>query len=330
MIIPAASIHAIIFLVLFMAILLEILSEICYTVAIKGVLIMVFQQEFQTADQPEKKHAACAVYHTSDDGSYPLHCHSYYEISYVISGERYEVINGRQYNVRENTLVFIPPLAFHANYNVCATDVAVIQFSPGFLRDSSSEMNDNLVLLRPDGLPPVFSPKKNGETYIALQRIIQDCSAGGLESYAPVAVLTDQFRKNGMVLELVAALLQENCVFPTEGAGISTQSVELDRIIEHILSHPAEKLDMKSAAAMANMSYFAFSRNFKSAVGLNFSDYCNLLRIRFAEDKLISTDMPISDIAAEIGIDTPSYFSRLFRNVNRMTPQEFRNKNRTK
>ena len=83
---------------------------------------------------------------------------------------------------------------------------------------------------------------------------------------------------------------------------------------------------MKTAAAMANMSYFAFSRKFKSAVGLNFSDYCNLLRIRFAEDKLISTDMPISDIAAEIGIDTPSYF----RNTNGISPQEFRNRNRSR
>ena len=150
------------------------------------------------------------------------------------------------------------------------------------------------------------------------------------EADGRLTVLTDQFRKNGMVLELVAALLHENCVIPVEGAGISTQNVRLDRIIEHIMSHPAEKLDMKTAAAMANMSYFAFSRKFKSAVGLNFSDYCNLLRIRFAEDKLISTDMPISDIAAEIGIDTPSYFSRLFRNTNGISPQEFRNRNRSR
>lgn len=226
--------------------------------------------------------------------------------------------------------MFIPPLAFHANYNVRATDVAVIQSSTGFLRDTSSVMSDSLILRRPDGLSPVFSPESGGGIYNVLQRIIEVCSAGGPENYAPVTVLTDQFRKNGMVLELVAALLHENCVIPVEGAGISTQNVRLDRIIEHIMSHPAEKLDMKTAAAMANMSYFAFSRKFKSAVGLNFSDYCNLLRIRFAEDKLISTDMPISDIAAEIGIDTPSYFSRLFRNTNGISPQEFRNRNRSR
>ena len=220
--------------------------------------------------------------------------------------------------------MFIPPLAFHANYNVRATDVAVIQFSTGFLRDTSSVMNDSLILRRPDGLPPVFTPEVGGETYDALQRIIKACS-GELENYAPATVLTDQFRKNGKVLELVAALLQENCVIPAEGAR-DLHAERKDRIIEHILSHPAEKLDMKTAA----MSYFAFSRNFKSAVGLNFSDYCNLLRIRFAEDELISTDLPISDIAAEIGIDTPSYFSRLFKNANGISPQEFRNRNRTR
>ena len=57
------------------------LMKICYTVDIEGVLYMVFQQQFQSADQPEKNHAACAVYPTGEDGNYPLHCHSYYEIS---------------------------------------------------------------------------------------------------------------------------------------------------------------------------------------------------------------------------------------------------------
>ena len=121
--------------------------------------------------------------------------------------------------------MFIPPLAFHANYSVRATDVAVIQFSTGFLRDTSSVMNDSLILRRPYGLPPVFTPEVGGETYDALQRRIKACS-GELENYAPATVLTDQFRKNGMVLELVAALIQENCVIPAEGAGISTQNVK--------------------------------------------------------------------------------------------------------
>ena len=55
--------------------------KIYYTVDIEWVLYMVFQQQFQSADQPEKNHAACAVCPTGEDGNYPLHCHSYYEIS---------------------------------------------------------------------------------------------------------------------------------------------------------------------------------------------------------------------------------------------------------
>lgn len=292
---------------------------------------MLFQKEFQTYDMPEKNHATCAVYNTKTDGSYPLHCHTYYEISYVIKGERYEIFNGKRYNLTENTLLFIPPLAFHANYNVTATDVAVIQFSSGFLKSNSSVMSGTLMLNRPENALPIFVPDKNGKIYQALKRIISACADGGaLPDYAPSTVLTDQFGKNGLILELLSAMLEEKCIQPTEGIGVSTKSIYLDRIIDHVLNNPAEKTDMHTAARMANMSYYAFSRMFKETVGMNYTDYCNLLRIRIAEEKLISTDMPISEIAETIGIDTPSYFSRLFKNINGVSPIEFRNKNRTR
>ena len=297
----------------------------------QGVNAMVFQKEFQTYDIPEKNHATCSVYNTKPDGSYPMHCHSFYEISYVIKGERYEIFNGKQYHLTENTLLFIPPLAFHSNYNVQATDVAVIQFSPSFLRGNCSEMGDNLILNRPADSKPVFMPEINSDTYNALYRIIE-ISADGvlLPNYAPATILSDQFRKNGLILEMLSAMLHEKYIEPMAGNGVSTKSVYLDRIIEHILKNPAEKTDMQTAAKMANMSYYSFSRVFKDAVGMNYSDYCNLLRVRLAEEKLISTDLPISDIAAAIGIDTQSYFSRLFKNVNGVSPIEFRNKNRAK
>lgn len=189
-------------------------------------------------------------------------------------------------------------------------------------------MDNMLILNRPENQPPVFSPEKGGETYNAIMRIIELCTAKQASESAPSDTLGSQFCKNGIVLELLAGLLRENCVVPTIGAGISTQNFKLDRIISRILQNPAQKMDMAAAAEIANMSYYAFSRLFKASVGMNFTDYCNLLRIRLAEDKLIATDMPISEIAEYIGIDTPSYFSRLFKNINGMTPIDFRKNNR--
>lgn len=60
---------------------------------------------------------------------------------------------------------------------------------------------------------------------------------------------------------------------------------------------------------------------------MNFSDYCNVLRIHLAEELLVTTDLPISDISARIGIDTQSYFSKLFKQVNGISPKTFRSLN---
>lgn len=290
---------------------------------------MLFQQQFQNADIPEEKHTTCAIYHTAADGNYPLHCHSYYELSYVIKGDRYEIVNGVSYHATENTLIFIPPLAFHRNVNVRETDIALIQFSTNFLKGNSTEMKDSLILNCSKDASPLFFLDKDGSAFRAMNRIIEFCEAK--ENTSPATstnMLSKQFQINGLLLELLSSLIQEHRLVLSEGINDSTRIPYLDQIISHILAHPEEKTDMVTAAQMAHMSYYSFSRIFKETVGINFSDYCNLLRIRLAEDKLITTDLSIADISAQIGIETPSYFTRLFKKINHVSPQEFRKKHR--
>lgn len=290
---------------------------------------MLFQQYFQNAEIPEEKHTTCAVYQTGADGKYPLHCHSYYELSYVIKGERYESLNGISYHATKNTLIFIPPLAFHTNINVRETDVALIQFSSNFLKGNSTEMKNSLILSSPPNASPLFFLDENGASFEVMQHIVKFClSHKSFSSAASTALLSEQFEINGLLLELLSALIKEHHLVLSEGINDATRIPHLDRIIEHILAHPAERTDMATAAQMAHMSYYSFSRIFKESVGINFSDYCNLLRIRLAEDKLITTDLPIADISAQIGIETPSYFSRLFKKINHVSPLEFRNMHR--
>ena len=52
------------------------------------------------------------------------------------------------------------------------------------------------------------------------------------------------------------------------------------------------------------------------------------LRAKRAQEKLISTDGPVSEIARSVGITDPSVFSRAFKNWTGHSPQEFRKRNR--
>ena len=53
----------------------------------------------------------------------------------------------------------------------------------------------------------------------------------------------------------------------------------------------------------------------------------DIVRIQRAKRMLSSTPLPIIDIAAAVGVEDQSYFSRLFKKETGMTPTAFREKN---
>jgi AraC-like DNA-binding protein/quercetin dioxygenase-like cupin family protein len=287
---------------------------------------MIFQKEFQAEEQPSSALVSCFCYQSASTGYYPLHCHSYYEISYVIKGERYAIFDGIRYPVRENSMLFVPPLTVHGNENITDVEDIVIQFSPDFLTNNSCSVMSGMVLESGGGELPYMVLDTQDSGYLALNKLIGFC-----KKYPPPFLDSDnnskialELSRSSLILELLSLLIQTNKLIIKQGYGNSLKINLLDNVINHILSNPEEKLDMETAARIAGMSYYSFSRFFKKVIGISYSNYCNLLRIRYAEDLLIKTELPISEIARSIGIEVPSYFTKLFKQINGNPPAEYR------
>ena len=71
-----------------------------------------------------------------------------------------------------------------------------------------------------------------------------------------------------------------------------------------------------------NPSYF--SSIFKKEVGVSFSNYLNKIRIEQSKLLLKNTDSSIVEIALEVGFEDQSYFSKVFKNLTKMTPKQYR------
>ncbi|HZG86022.1 AraC family transcriptional regulator [Paenibacillus sp.] len=65
-------------------------------------------------------------------------------------------------------------------------------------------------------------------------------------------------------------------------------------------------------------------RTFKANLGMTPLRYMTFLRIDKAKELLSQSELSIKQITAEIGLDDPYYFSRLFKKQTGMTPTEFR------
>ena len=82
-----------------------------------------------------------------------------------------------------------------------------------------------------------------------------------------------------------------------------------------------------SVGSVARKFYFSpnyFSRVFRRVMGTGFNSYVNCYRVEKAREMLWETELSVSEIALLCGFGSISQFNRVFREVVRQTPREFR------
>ncbi|WP_248930043.1 response regulator transcription factor [Paenibacillus hamazuiensis] len=113
----------------------------------------------------------------------------------------------------------------------------------------------------------------------------------------------------------------------------SIRSVEeshtvIDRVKRYIAEHIEKDLSRDDIADYVFLSPDYLSRIFKKETGMSLSDYLIEEKFKFAQQILVQSDKPISEIAASIGYTNFSHFSKMFKRVTDMNPLEFRKKHR--
>jgi two-component system response regulator YesN len=97
--------------------------------------------------------------------------------------------------------------------------------------------------------------------------------------------------------------------------------------IEYINNNLKNELPLKEVADNVHLNPSYLSVLFKENVKLTFSEYVTRRRIQRAKELLISTNLPVNDIAEESGYKTAKYFIRIFKEIEGMTPSAYRKNN---
>lgn len=93
--------------------------------------------------------------------------------------------------------------------------------------------------------------------------------------------------------------------------------------VRYIHRHPREKISMNAMADLCHLSPSYFSRLFKREVGENFSEYVNQLKIQTAKEMMRTTGRSVSDISSILGFRDISYFIKVFKKSENITPYEY-------
>ncbi len=113
------------------------------------------------------------------------------------------------------------------------------------------------------------------------------------------------------ILELVADLYYTNTV----------------QIREVIDLHLFSNLSLDELAKLCNLSLSSFKREFKKEFNDSPTNYINDRRLDKAKELLNITDLPIGEIAYQIGFKDSLYFTRLFKKKIGIPPTAYRKEN---
>ena len=105
-------------------------------------------------------------------------------------------------------------------------------------------------------------------------------------------------------------------------SGRMEQTVE--KVCKYVKEHLSDDLSLVLLADLTDHSPTYLSRMFKEVKGIGYNDYVIECRMEHAASLLHDTKQPLSDIAAQIGYASSSYFIRSFRKIFGMTPIEYR------
>ena len=97
-------------------------------------------------------------------------------------------------------------------------------------------------------------------------------------------------------------------------------------IRDYLDGHFTEKISLDALAEQFFISKFYLTRVFKEQFGVSISTYLLNKRITKAKQLLRFSDRKLEDIGYQCGLGAPHYFSRVFKQVEGVTPSEFREK----
>lgn len=105
------------------------------------------------------------------------------------------------------------------------------------------------------------------------------------------------------------------------------EKIYLNKIISYCAINIDKQIKVSELAQYLGLDRSYLTRLFKSEMKISLKDYILKSKIDEANDLLKNTDLPINVISRSVGFDDPLYFSRIYKEKQKMSPKNYRNEN---
>ena len=247
---------------------------------------------------------------TRQSASFDLHCHSFYEIYYFISGKVQYRIEGRSFLPEPGSLLLIPANAFH-----------------GVRVDSREPYERYAFHFLPELLPKeeadlLLAPFQSGRRYLRLA----DSAAFRpyCDSLLQCGEIEGALRPVAVRCRLEALLTELSLIWGVSPGPAETEEGRLtEKILSYINGHLLEPLPLKALGARFFISRNHLNRVFQAATGTTVGSYIAYKRSARAQ-RLLLEGQSAKEAALNAGFRDYSTFYRSYRRVFGYAPAKTR------
>ena len=235
---------------------------------------------------------------------------------YLTEGEAVMTIGSETYTIHKNECLFVPAGQIFSFANADINEGYLCNFRNDFFIGKFGKRD----LLRDFEFLTVW-----GNSYVSLdtrtsnyvlhllQRILVDYSENGLKN---MDIIQPYF---------IAVLCEINRIYKPLTNDKKDQSVIITNKFKEQLFSKIKTIHLVGDyASLLNITPNHLNKVVKRITGKSPAKWINEMLIMEAKVLMYQTDIPISEVAAEIGIFDQSYFSRLFKKYEGVTPMQFR------
>ena len=122
---------------------------------------------------------------------------------------------------------------------------------------------------------------------------------------------------------LIPKMIRHYCLL-VQKHSLERYSGPIRDCLNYIDFHYMEPLSLESLAARFVINKNYLSSRFHKEVGMTVTDYINKTRVQRSEELLGKKNLSMQAIAEQCGFSDANYFTRTFKKINGLSPNEFR------
>lgn len=248
-----------------------------------------------------------------------LHWHEEMEIILIREGELSISINAIHYTATKGDILFLSQGELHSAIpNRCVYECLV--FDLRYLYKNSTTCSEVLrKFTNEENKVNLFLPSGNTEIHHHIESIFRTIK---------IKDVGYELNVSGHISQLFYEIIKHHLYEERkEFSSVSVQRLtQFKKVIHYIEINIREKIILDDLSNIAGYDKKYFCSLFKELSGKTPIQYLNSYRIDVACELLLTTKLPITEIAYQSGIEDVSYFSKQFKKYKGTTPREYRRK----